>query len=164
MSIQDADDAAWQEMIARAQLSIERAVRARRVGYPGDSADEYHESPSRATITWTRIYLPGGTEAHLVDTGLVLCGLGTHPCCVGSTCCCDLKLPADAPLEKVEAALDGGGCACLHELSREDFLGTGSQDEIDHAASLPLCLECFAAREGQLPDERLGTGHHQEMT
>lgn len=48
---------------------------------------------------------------------------------------------------------DGGGdIACRGPLSREDgqddrWLGTGSQDEYDHAAAMPLCTGCFSVRE-----------------
>lgn len=31
---------------------------------------------------------------------------------------------------------------------RDDWLGTGSQDEIDHAAELSLCVKCEGARRG----------------
>lgn len=41
----------------------------------------------------------------------------------------------------------------------DTWLGTGSQAEYDRAASLPLCLRCFAAREAGGLDHRLGTGH-----
>ena len=46
----------------------------------------------------------------------------------------------------------GGLIACSVWRFREGgweagWLGTGSQDEYEHAAGLPLCLGCFAVRE-----------------
>jgi hypothetical protein len=46
----------------------------------------------------------------------------------------------------------------------DGWLGTGCQEEYEHAAALPLCRRCFAYREHRLDDERLGTGHGKEMT
>lgn len=45
-------------------------------------------------------------------------------------------------------------------------LGTGTQDEHDTAAAMPLCRDCWAVREmyANHPDPRLGRGHGVEMT
>jgi hypothetical protein len=46
----------------------------------------------------------------------------------------------------------------------ERWLGTGTQEEYEHAAELPLCLECFRAREaGTMADPRLGRAHGVDM-
>lgn len=47
----------------------------------------------------------------------------------------------------------------------DDYLGTGSQAEYDHAVRLPLCLKCWAAREKPWygDDPRLGTGHGRDL-
>lgn len=44
------------------------------------------------------------------------------------------------------------------------WLGTGSQEEYERAAALPLCGTCFRWREAALDDPRLGTAHGKEMT
>lgn len=63
-----------------------------------------------------------------------------------------------------------GGCPVMNRwsdpdwLDRESWLGTGSQEEYEHAAKLPLCTDCFRRREAGGLDPRLGAGHGVEMT
>lgn len=64
-----------------------------------------------------------------------------------------------------EAHLAEATCAVQSRHRDYDgWRGTGTQDEWEHAAALPLCWECFAYREAYVDDERLGTGHGREMT
>lgn len=57
------------------------------------------------------------------------------------------------------------GCQRPEEDESVIWLGTGSQDEYERAARLPMCVRCFrSANRGQIQDPRLGAGHGQEMT
>ena len=59
-----------------------------------------------------------------------------------------------------EAHLENDGMiACRDQRTRaawvdETWLGTGSQEEYEHAAALPLCPRCFAIREASRTGER----------
>jgi hypothetical protein len=57
-------------------------------------------------------------------------------------------------------------CPVNQDHGDEDFIGTGSQDEYDRAARMPLCLWCWRVQGhyANHPDERLGSGHGVEMT
>lgn len=80
--------------------------------------DAYDSAPARgAPPGWSRVYRKGGRKAHLVHYE----GLWIA--------CDDLADPK------------------MGEPSAGSWLGTGSQQEYDRAASLPLCLACFAVRE-----------------
>lgn len=90
--------------------------------------------------TYTRCYLIDGREAHLredVTTADTLCFI---------------------------YYLDDEGNEPPGMPGPDDWLGTGSQEEYEHAASLPLCLLCFGRREQLILDPRLGTGHGTVMT
>lgn len=67
----------------------------------------------------------------------------------------------EAHLRELTAFTGCGGRAAFP--GWDGWLGTGSQEEYEHAAGLPLCGKCFAYREHQLDDERLGTAHGTEM-
>jgi hypothetical protein len=171
MPLSDQEEQQLNAGIEQQALISERSARARAAGYPGDSPDEYRERPARASLHYDRVYLPTGHslcdgKAHLKPASYygVLCKRGYYACCVADAgCCCSLKL-RDAPYDMIDRALESGACACAHELSPDEWMGTGSQDERDLAAMLDLCTGCFAARERELPDPRLGRGHDQEMT
>lgn len=94
---------------------------------------------------YTRVYRPDEHLAHLAAddaAGMPICRRWRQPCCVAPACCCPLRLPHDVPYDLID--LDK--CACQHVTWGEDLLGTGSQDEIDWAAQLPLCGDCQRLR------------------
>lgn len=68
-------------------------------------------SPRGSRPEYTRVYLPGGRQAHLAE------------------------------------AVSWTGCGGRAAGRRDCWLGTGSQDEYETAARLPLCTACFAWRE-----------------
>ena len=125
------------------------------------SPDAYDSTPAHGSgVVWTRVYLVTGHYAHLMpgDDSYVACEQNATPCCFHRQCCrpCGRH---DTPPHYDE--LPDPRCACPHhrQHGRDEWHGTGSQAEYEKAAALPLCPRCFAVRERQIPDPRLGTGH-----
>lgn len=99
--------------------------------------------------TYTRVYrIDGVPVAHLAAddvAGVPICVRWRERCCVAPGCCCQLGLAHDVPYDKI----DPDKCRCAHARwpHEDEMLGTGSQDEIDWAAQLPLCRACERLRD-----------------
>jgi hypothetical protein len=130
--------------LSRPQERLAMAVELDESGY----SDEYTYQPAHASEPpFDRVYLAGDQLAHLMrpeDQWII----------------CEPWLEEIGEDGEIADLAEGP----LNSLPRNAWLGTGTQDEYEFAALLPLCLTCFAIREYRLPDESLGADHGREMT